>query len=151
MNYRIIDRDELEEIVIQQECDGIDQDVLYEIVREGRDIKGVIYYTDEELIEWVLDYGDMEEMIEQDIVKPFKITIDLKLSEEKHLEVCVIIVEDGVSMQSSGYLIRYHAGRDDVYNFEPDWHMDDKSREYYSEHSESIEKLIIERFENEEA
>ena len=149
MNYRIIDRDELEEIVTQQECDGIDQDALYEIVREGRDIKGVIYYTDEELIEWVLDYGDMEEMIEQDIIKPFKITIDLKLSEEKHPEVCVIIVEDGVSMQFSGYLIRYHTGRDDVYNFEPDWYMDRKSEDYYDEHRESIDKLIIERFENE--
>jgi hypothetical protein len=72
MNYEILNREELEDIAAQQMYEDFDLSEIHNMMRTGAEIKGVENLTDEELIEWFVDYNDVDKMIKLGYIKPKK-------------------------------------------------------------------------------
>ena len=53
---------------------------------------------------------------------------------------------DGQELEIEGVLKPYHTGRGEDYEFEPGWFAEDADEHYYDEHSEEIEKQIMDEF-----
>lgn len=58
----------------------------------------------------------------------------------------VSYVDNIYNIEFTGHMKKYHSGRSDEFEFEPDWFADDESEKFWDENWEDLSKLIEDRY-----